>query len=272
MTRLFDSHCHVQAAAFAEDIAGTLARAELAGLAGLTVCGFDAESNNAALCLAAASAIVFPAVGFHPHDAAEVTTGMLAELESQARLPETVAVGEIGLDFYRDLSPRNRQLRVLDDQLAIAVRVGKPVSVHSRNAEDAIFESLAAFAAASPLTARGLPAGVMHCFGGSLEQAERFVALGYLISIPCSITYPNSPESRRIAAALPAESLVVETDSPYLPPQQLRGKRNEPAYLVAAVEGIARARGVPVAAAAELTTANACRLFGIPIPALAGSR
>jgi len=243
----------------------------MAGLVGLTVCGFDAESNNAALLLAASSSIVFPAVGFHPHDAGEVTPGMLAELESQARLPEVVAVGEIGLDFYRDLSPRDRQRQVLDEELAIAVRVGKPVSVHSRGAEADIYDHLKAYAAASPLMARGGPVGVMHCFGGTLEQAERFIALGFLVSIPCSVTYPKNCESRRIAASLPGDSLVVETDSPYLPPQRCRGRRNEPAYVVAAVEEISASRKISIEAAAELTTANACRLFGIPIRELAGT-
>jgi TatD DNase family protein len=111
----------------------------------------------------------------------------------------------------------------------------------------------------------------MHCFGGTLQQAESYVALGFLVSIPCSVTYPNNHESRRIAATLPGDSLVVETDSPYLPPQRRRGKRNEPAYVVAAVEEIAAARNVTFEGAGEMTTANACRLFGISIPELAGT-
>ncbi len=271
MTRVFDSHCHLQDRAFAGDMRETLARAQLSGLVGLTVCGFDAESNLAALALAATSSFVFPAVGFHPHDAGGVTSAMLTELEALAALPEVVAVGEIGLDFYRDLSPRARQRQVLDEELAIAVRVGKPVSVHSRGAEDAIYDHLAAYTAASPLKAHGRPVGVMHCFGGTIQQAESYVALGFLVSIPCSITYPNNLESQRIAAALPADSLVVETDSPYLPPQQMRGRRNEPAYVRAAVQGVAAARSISVEAAAEMTTANACRLFGVSIPELAGT-
>jgi len=207
-------------------------------------------------------------VGFHPHEASKVTPGILTDLESQAKLPGVVAVGEIGLDFFRDLSPRDRQRNVLDEQLAIAIRVGKPVSVHSRGAEDDIYGHLAAYAGASPLRAQGRPVGVMHCFGGTLPQAEMYVALGFLVSIPCSSTYPNNHASRRIAGGLPPDSLVVETDSPYLPPQQLRGRRNEPAHVVAAVQAVASARGITFDEAAEMTCRNAWRLFGIPIPAL----
>jgi len=267
---LFDSHSHIQEAAFAPDVADVLARARDAGLVGVAVCGYDAPGNLAALRLAETSSIVFPSVGFHPHEAKHVTPAMLAELEAQAALPAVVAVGEIGLDFYRDHSPRDIQQRALDAQLAIAVRLGKPVSVHSRSAEDAIHEHLEAYAAASPLARAGRPTGVMHCFGGTLEQARRYVDLGFLVSLACSITYPNSGEARRIAVELPLDCLVIETDSPYLPPQSYRGKRNEPAYVAAAAEAIAAARGITVDAAASATTANAARLFGVSIPTLAG--
>lgn len=269
--RLFDSHSHIQEKAFAKDAAGVISRAAAAGLEGIAVCGYDPESNDAAISLAATSPILFPTVGFHPHHAGEVTSAMLSELESLVRMDEVVAVGEIGLDFYRDLSPRDAQRRVLDEQLAIAVRVGKPVSVHSRAAEDEIYEHLAEYAAASPLRATGRPLGVMHCFGGTLEQAVRYLDLGFLVSIPCTITYPNNHEARRIAASLPLSALVVETDSPYLPPQDLRGRRNEPANVGAAVTGLASARGIAIEDAAEATTANARRLFGLAVPVPAGA-
>lgn len=269
--RLFDSHSHIQEKPFAGDIGDVLARATRAGVEGIAVCGFDAESNQAAIVLAATSPILVPTVGFHPHDAGEVTSAMLAELESLARLPEVVAVGEIGLDFYRDLSPREVQRRALDEQLAIAVRVAKPVCVHSRAAEEEIYPHLAAYASSSPLPGAGRPAGVMHCFGGTLEQAQRYAGLGFLVSIPCTITYPNNVEARRIAAGLPLSALVVETDSPYLPPQELRGRRNEPANVRSAVAGIATARGMTAEAVADATTANACRLFGVRVPEEAAS-
>jgi TatD DNase family protein len=267
--RLFDTHCHLQDPAFADDACEAIDRAEHAGLAGLVICGYDAPSNQAAIELAATSPIAHPTVGFHPHDAKDLTPALLAELESLASLPEVVGIGEIGLDFFRDHSPRDLQRRALDDQLGIALRLGKPVSVHTRSAEDAVYDHLAPFARSWAAAASG-PPGVMHCFGGTLEQAQRFVGLGFLVSIACAITYPKNEEARRIAAGLPLESLVVETDSPYLPPQDRRGKRNEPAFVEAAVAAIGQARGIPATVVADATTANAAKLFKVAIPTAAG--
>ncbi len=266
MSTLFDTHCHLQDPAFDEGLGGVLARAEAAGVGGMVVCGYDAPSNERALRLRETSRLLHPAVGFHPHDARDASPSALQELEVQAHRAEVVAVGEIGLDFYRELSPRSVQARALEAQLAIAIRVAKPVSVHSRGAESEILEPLARYAAASPLVVLGRPVGVMHCFGGTLEQARSFVELGFLISIPCSVTYPKNNEGRRIAAQLPLESLVAETDCPYLPPQTLRGGRNEPAYVRAAVEAVALARGAQFDEVARVTSENACRLFAVSIP------
>jgi TatD DNase family protein len=271
MTPLIDSHCHLQDPAFADDADAAIRRAAEAGLVAMLVCGFDAPSNLVALDLAARHEIVQPAVGFHPHDAKDVTPRVLDALAAQAALPRVAAVGEIGLDFYRNLSPHGVQRDVLDAQLDIAVRVGKPVSVHSRSAEDPIFEHLHAYASRSRLASAGRPVGVMHCFGGTLEQARRYVEIGFLVSLACTITYPANEEGRRIARGLPLESLVVETDSPYLPPQQLRGQRNEPAYLRAAVEALAEARGISFESAAHATTANAARLLGLRLPSGVGA-
>lgn len=265
MTPLVDTHCHLQDAAFAADLDAVVERARSAGIAALVVCGFDPESNVAALAMADAYRCVYPAVGCHPHDADTMTEDALDLLATQAANPRVVAVGEIGLDFYRDLSPRDVQHAALEAQLAIAVQVAKPVSVHSRDAEDAIYPHLAAYARRSPLAASKRPVGVMHCFGGTLDQALAYIDIGFLVSISCTITYPRNDATRRIAAELPMESLVVETDSPYLPPQPIRGKRNEPAHVRAAAEAIAASRGFPVDAVAAMTTGNAARLFGIAI-------
>lgn len=261
--RLFDTHCHLQDPAFAGEFDATVERARAAGLIGILLCGYDPSSNRHTLELAARSPLILPAVGIHPHDAAKVDQDALGELARQAALPAVAAVGEIGLDFYRDLSPPEAQYAALDAQLEIAIAARKPVSVHSRSAESDILVPLAAYARRSPLGADGR-AGIMHCFGGTLEQARPFVELGFAISIACSITYPRNEEARRIAAHLPLESLVVETDSPYLPPQALRGKRNEPATVSAAVEAIAAARGLTPDEVAAATTANAERLLRVP--------
>ncbi len=217
--------------------------------------------------MAANHAAVLPAVGFHPHDAKDVTEEMLGVLAAQSDRPGVVAVGEIGLDYYRDLSPRATQQRILEAQLDIAVAAGKPVSVHSRGAEAEILEPLRSYAARSPLAGARRPLGIMHAFGGTLAQAHRFVDLGFVISITCTVSYPNNQQARELARELPLTSLVVETDSPHLPPQDRRGRRNEPSFVVRAAEGVAAARGTTLEEVARETTANARLLFGLLAPA-----
>lgn len=264
--QLFDTHAHLQDAAF-DDIEAVLARARDAGVVGITLCGYDAPSNEGTLRMVTGTALLLPAVGFHPHEADAVSAAMLRELEAQARLPQVVAIGEIGLDFFRDLSARDAQRRLIDAQLGIAVRVAKPVCVHSRGAEDDVYSHLAEYSRARGWTPGAPPVGVMHCFGGTLEQAQRYVAIGFLISFACTVTYPRNEEARRMAAALPLDAIVIETDSPYLPPQSLRGKRNEPANVVAAAQAVAAARGMSVESVADATTRSAQRLFGVQIAA-----
>ena len=266
MTPLFDTHSHLQDPAFEGCLEPVLQRAIEAGVVGIALCGYDMPSNHAALELVQRHPMLSPTVGIHPHDAKDVTPAMFAELESLAALPAVVAVGEIGLDLYRDHSPHVVQRRVLDDQLALAARLGKPVCVHSRAAEEDIYEHLAGYARqALALRSAARPVGVMHCFGGTLEQAQRYVSLGFLISIACTVTYPKNHEARRMAAELPLDAIVVETDSPYLPPQQLRGERNEPAHVLAAAEAVAAARDVPLDVVARATTENASRLFALDL-------
>lgn len=263
MTALFDTHCHLQDRAFGGDHEAVIAAARNADVAGMLLLGYDAESNIDALTIAQPG--VFPAVGYHPHSATELTNAAFATLEAQALRPGVTAIGEIGLDFYRDLSPHDVQREALDRQLDLAVRVAKPVCLHSRSAESEIEPHLDAYARRSPLPAHGRPVGVMHCFAGTLEQAKRYVDLGFLISVACTITYPANHEGRRIAAELSLESLVVETDSPYLPPQHIRGKRNEPANVAYAARAIAECRGISFEAVAQATTKNAERLFGVTV-------
>ena len=269
---LFDTHCHLQDEAFDREFDAVARRAETAGVTRMLVCGYDRDSNGAALRLAGQCPSVIPAVGYHPHEADTVTGEMLEELAAQAALGEVVAVGEIGLDFYRGHSTEDGQRRILDAQLEVAIALDKPVSLHTRSAEDAIYPHLASYAARSRLGPSGRPVGVMHCFGGSPEQALRYVELGFLISLTCTLTYPRNDEARRMARELPLSSLVIETDSPYLPPQALRGRRNEPANLAAAAAALAAARGIPVAEVAAATTANACRVFAVTVPEPAVAR
>lgn len=258
---LFDTHCHLQDRRFAGEADEVVERAVAAGVEGMLVCGYDSESIDEALALADRHASVFAGAGVHPHDAASLDDDLLAKVEAAAAHPRCIAIGEIGLDFYRDLSPRAVQREAFAAQLAIARRMGLPVSVHTRSAEEDALEPLRAHAAALATEWPAVLPGVMHCFAGSLALAEEYVAAGYMISIPCTITYPNNEDLRRTVSALPLASLVVETDAPYLPPQVRRGQRNEPAYIEAAARGIADAKGVSFAEVAAATTANALRVF-----------
>ncbi len=266
MTGAFDTHSHIQDPKLLDDFEGVMERAEAAGLAGIALCGYDAHTNQLALELAARSPLLFPTVGFHPHEADGVTPAMLAEMESLARLPEVVAIGEIGLDSYRHHSSEANQRKLIDAQLEIALRVGKPVCVHTRAAEGVAIDHLGPYAAAAKTAGMAVP-GVMHCFGGTLEQARPYVEAGFLVSVACSITYPKNDEAARMVSGLTLDTLVIETDSPYLPPQGRRGQLNEPAYVIEAARAIAEIRGEALDRVLDETTANAARLFRVAVPA-----
>jgi TatD DNase family protein len=258
---LFDTHSHLQDPKIIAELDGVLARAGAAGVDEIMVLGYDLASSEKAIELANRfPGRLYPAVGLHPHEADANWQGQLPRLRELARLPEVVAVGELGMDAYRGWSSEANQRRLLEAQLELALEVRKPVCVHSRSAEEALLGPLEAFARAARAAGVACP-GVMHCFGGTLEQALPYVELGFLVSIAGPVTYPNNHEGRRLAAGLPARSLVIETDSPYLPPQSMRGKRNEPALMVETARAVAAARGVAFEELAELTTANARRLF-----------
>lgn len=266
MTGAFDTHSHIQDAKLLADFDGVLQRATAAGLEGIALCGYDAPSNALALELAERSPLLFPTVGFHPHEADDVTTTMIEELATLAALPQVVAIGEIGLDFYRNLSSESAQRTLIEAQLDIALAVRKPVSVHSRSAEDAILEHLGPFAVRARKSGLAIP-GVMHCFGGTLAQALPYVDAGFVVSIACPVTYPANETTRDLVRGLPLRSLVIETDSPYLPPQGRRGQLNEPAHVIEAAKAIATLKDVPLDEVLEQTTANARELFRVTIPA-----
>ncbi|MGE0598767.1 MAG: TatD family hydrolase [Dehalococcoidia bacterium] len=270
MTGAFDTHCHIQDPKLLADFDGVVERARQAGIVGMALCGYDAPSNELALGLSRRSPLLFPAVGFHPHEADDVTPAMLADLEAQARLDEVVAIGEIGLDSYRNLSSEANQRTLIDAQLEIALRVNKPVCVHSRSAEDAIFEHLGPYAERARANGMDIP-GVMHCFGGTYEQARPYLDASFVISIACTITYPKNETTARLARLVPLEALVIETDSPYLPPQMRRGKLNEPAYVVEAARAIAEVRGETLERVLEVTTRNAERLFRVRVASAVGA-
>jgi TatD DNase family protein len=251
---LFDTHAHLHFPEFAGDLDAVLVRGRAAGVRRMVTIGTDVATSRAAAALAAREPDVWAAVGIHPHEAADADEAALTEIERLASAPRVVAIGETGLDFFRDRSPREAQTRAFTAQVALARRLGKPVLVHCR---DAHAETLALLAADGPLE-RG---GIMHCFSGDVALARRCIELGLLVSLAGPVTYPKPGALPDVARAIPADRLVVETDCPFLPPQPYRGKRNEPAYLAITAARVAELRGEPLADLAGRMSENARTLF-----------
>ena len=262
MKGLVDSHSHLQFSEFDADRDAVLERARVAGVEAVVVLGTDIPTSEQAVALAERFPEVIATTGCHPHDAASMDEGAWRRLEELVRHPRAAAVGEIGLDFYRDLSPRETQLEVFRRQLALAAEVGLPVAIHCREAHTDMELIVTEWAARCRREGVEGPLGVMHYFSGDLDLARRYVAMGFLISVHGSVTYPKSDRLRQVAAALPLESLVLETDAPYGAPQSRRGQRNEPAYLAETAEFVAGLRGEPVETVARITGENTGRLFG----------
>jgi TatD DNase family protein len=262
---LVDSHAHLDHPRFDGDRDAVLERAQQAGVAAIVTIGADLASSRQAVELAAHHEPVYAAVGMHPHDAKHLDGAALAELRRLGQQPKVVAVGEIGLDYYRDLSPRDVQRRAFQAQLAWAAKLGKPVIIHDREAHEPVMDILAGWAA--ELGSSGLEGrlGVLHTFSGDLPMAERAMDLGFYISISGPVTYHNARRLPDIVRALPLERLLVETDCPFLAPHPYRGKRNEPAYVRLVAEQVATLKGVSIEELAQATTANAQRLFGFEV-------
>jgi TatD DNase family protein len=257
--RLFDSHAHLHVAEFADDLDAVLDRARAAGVVGMVTIGTDRETNRAAVALAEKHPDIRATVGIHPHDAAEATDADFDEMERLARASSAVvALGEMGLDFFRNLSPPDVQARVLRRQLALARQVAKPVVLHCR---DAHAETLAILAEERVADV----GGVMHCFSGDVEIARRCLDLGLYLSLAGPVTYKNARALPDVARFAPRDRLVVETDCPFLPPQPHRGRRNEPAYVALTAARVAELRGEDPEVLAMATTDSAARLFNLSL-------
>jgi TatD DNase family protein len=253
---LFDTHAHLHFPDFVDDFDAMMTRARDAGVRRIVTIGTDAETSRAAVAVAERDADVWASVGLHPHDAEQGDDAFFAELETLARAPRVVALGEMGLDFFRNLAPRPAQEAAFRRQIALARALGKPVVVHCR---DAHAETLAILADERV----GDVGGIMHCFSGDVEIARRCLDLGLLISLAGPVTYPNARALPDVARFVPGDRLVVETDCPFLPPQPHRGKRNEPSYLVITAARVADLRKEPLDALGARMADNARRLFGI---------
>jgi TatD DNase family protein len=256
---LIDSHAHLDMPEFAGDLPAVLERARAAGLAHIVSAAIDLPSLRANLALAAAHpGFVSTTAGVHPNEAAAVDDGQWRELEALAADPRVVAIGETGLDYHRDRAPRGRQAEVFRRHVALALRLGKPLVLHVRDAYADAFRILEEEGARAA-------GGVMHCFSGGPGEARRALDLGFLVSFAGPLTYPRSrlPEA---AAAVPIERTLVETDAPYLAPQSRRGRRNEPAYVAETAAALAALKKLSPADVRRITTRNACALFRLPCP------
>jgi TatD DNase family protein len=257
---LVDTHAHLDDSRFAADLPAVLERAAAAGVGRVITIGIDRPTSEAAVELAGRFPEVAAAVAVQPNHVAEMADGDFARITELAAGPRVVAVGETGLDRYWDRAPFDLQRQMFVRHLDLARRVGKPVVIHCRQAEADVLQVLKAAFAAGPVS------GVMHSFSGDLATAEECLRLGLHISFAGMLTYKANAALREVAAAVPLDRLLVETDSPYLSPEPVRGKRNEPANVAHTAAVLARVKGVSAAELAAVTTANAVRLFGLGGP------
>jgi len=259
---LIDSHCHLDFPDFAAELDAVVARARAAGIARMVTISTRVARFGEVLAIAERFPDVFCSVGTHPHYAHEELDVSTADLVARTRHPKVVAIGEAGLDYHYDNSPREAQQRGFRTHIAAARETGLPLVIHSREADADTARIL------EEATEQGAFPAVLHCFTGGADLARRAIALGLYISFTGILTFKNSTALRDIATKLTADRILVETDAPYLAPGRHRGKRNEPAYVIETVNVLAQTRGVSFDTIARETTANFFRLFGkVPQPA-----
>src|SRR5919108_1258482 len=255
---LIDSHAHIQGPEYDTDIQNVLERAREAGVAKIIVVGGAGElsSNEAAVALAESHPGLYATVGMHPHDAKDVGEEEIEKLNQLTAKPKVVAVGETGLDFYYNHSPHEVQRKIFARFIQMACETGLPLVVHERDAFNDTAELLRN-------EGGGQVRGVVHCFTGDYQAAQKYLDLGFYLSFTGIITFKNAEPLRDVVRAVPLEKMFVETDSPYLTPVPHRGKRNEPAYVHFIAETIAKVKGLSFEEVARVTTHNVRELFRI---------
>ncbi|MDO4582045.1 MAG: TatD family hydrolase [Bacillota bacterium] len=257
LPQVIDTHAHLDAKELYDELPAVLQRAEQAGVSRIVTIGCDWRSSLLAVHIAERnSGRVYAAVGVHPHDAHTLDQTLLERLCELAAAPQVVAWGEVGLDYYRDLSPREQQQRAFIAQIDAAKQLHLPLIIHDRDAHQPTVEILRR-------ERGGMNGGILHCFSGSWEMARDCLNLGFMISFAGPLTFANAVQPKKVAAQTPDDMLLVETDCPYLSPEPHRGHTNEPARVVHTLAKLAEIRGVSYEKMAEITTANARRLFGI---------
>lgn len=256
---LVDTHAHLDMPQLKCKLSVVLERAKLANVRAVITAGIDILSSKEAIDIAAENEMVYATVGIHPHSASAAQREDLMTLKGLSAGKKVVALGEMGLDFFKNLSPPKAQLWVFQEQLDIADELNLPIVVHERNAQKEVY---------SMLRARGAREnrGVIHCFSGDLDLAMKYLELGFLISIPGIVTFKKAETLKEVSKGIPLYGLLLETDAPFLAPEPFRGKTNEPSFVVWTAREVARLRGISLEELAWATTENAKRLFKIGIP------
>lgn len=259
---MIDTHCHLNFDSYRDDLEAVIARAAAAGVTHVIVPAIDPDTSRDILDLCSRHAGLFAAVGIHPNSSADFTPALLKPLADVAAHPKVVAIGEIGLDYYWDKSPKPKQFEAFESQLALAAKLALPVIIHNREASADIMDILESWIRGLPDSLKTRP-GVLHSFSAPADIAERALEAGFYIGFTGPITYKKADDLRAVAARVPLDRLLVETDGPFLTPTPHRGKRNEPAYIPFIVERLAALHQVTVEQMAQATTENAARLFAL---------
>lgn len=254
---LFDSHCHLENGRFEADLPEVMARMKDAGVNRCILAGSDMETSEQIVALTKEHAHVYGVVGIHPHDAKTWTDDCAQRIADWTKEERIVGVGEIGLDYYYDHSPRDVQKEVFVKQLLLARKLEMPAVFHVRDAHGDVLDLLRA-------NRSQLPAGVVHCYSGSVESAREYLDMGFYISFAGPITFKNANKLLDVAKYVPQDRILVETDSPYLAPVPMRGCRNEPTFVQYVAQTVAELRGISAEEMAQTAFENTCRLFGIP--------
>ncbi len=253
---LFDTHVHLNDDQFNDDLEEVIERARLNGVGRVVVVGFDEKTIKRAIELIDAYDFMYAAIGWHPVDAIDLTDDYLEWIEELTAHPKVVAIGEIGLDYHWDKSPKDVQQVVFRRQIQLAKRLDLPIIIHNREATEDVVTILEEEGAKEV-------GGIMHCFSGSPETAKRCLDMNFYISLGGPVTFKNAVKPKEVAKEVPLDRLLIETDCPYLAPHPFRGKRNEPSYVKLVAEQIADLKGISFDEVAKATTENANRLFRI---------
>ena len=255
---LIDSHAHLEMPEFKKDLEGVIQRAKESGVEYIFTVGTEKKDWKRALGIANLYPSIYAILGVHPHNAKEIDDQTYPMLKELCRNGKVKAYGEIGLDFFRNLSPRDIQLKRFREQIGLAKELGLPIAVHDREAHQETLEILKSEKAEEC-------GGIIHCFSGDYEMAKVCIGMGFYISVPGSITFKNAESFREIIKRIPLESLLVETDAPFLTPEPFRGKRNEPSYVRYTAQKVAEIKKVSLEKVAEVTTENALRVYRMKV-------